>query len=146
MHSFLKAQASSLTASAADFSTTFLLLNFVDFFKVYYVTASVIGVIVGGITNFLVNRNWTFETGSAQPLAAASGREVILPDGKNHLSVQATRYLLVWLGNLALNAAGIYLLTHYMSVSPMISKIFVSLLVGFTYNYLLQKRFVFSKG
>ena len=142
MHPFLKAQASSLTASIADFTATVILK---EVFHIWYLAASVLGTITGGITNFLVNRNWVFETGSAQPLASASNGKVVLPDDGNHLSVQAARYLLVWLGNLALNAAGVYLLTHYVGVSYMISKIFVSLLVGFTYNYLLQKRFVFSK-
>lgn len=141
MHPFLKAQASSLTASAADFIATVILK---EVFHIWYLAASILGTVTGGIINFLVNRKWVFETGGVQSLA--SDGEVVLTDEKNHLSVQATRYLLVWLGNLALNAAGVYLLTHYMGVSYMISKIFVALIVGFTYNYLLQKRFVFSKG
>ena len=145
MHPFLKAQASSFTASVADFSTTFLLLNFIEFFKVYYVTASVIGVVVGGITNFLVNRNWVFDAKDETSLAVDKHQVFSTTEVKENISVQASRYLLVWVGNLALNAAGLYLLTHYGGVSPMISKIFVALLVGFTYNYLLQKLFVFSK-
>ena len=143
MHPFLKAQASSLTASAADFTATVILK---EVFHIWYLAASILGTATGGITNFWVNRIWVFETGRVQSLASTSGGEVVLRDDKNHLSVQAARYLLVWLGNLVLNAAGVYLLTHYMGVSYMISKIFVSVLVGFTYNYLLQKRFVFSKG
>lgn len=112
----------------------------------YYVVASVIGVVVGGVTNFLVNRNWVFDARNEILLAVDKHEIISTKEIKSNLSVQASRYLLVWTGNLALNAAGIYLLTHYGGVSPMISKIFVALLVGFTYNYLLQKRFVFSKG
>jgi putative flippase GtrA len=142
MHPFLKAQASSLAASVADFSTTIVL---VEVFKCWYLAASVTGTIVGGITNFLVNRNWVFDGRGTQHYNAdedlLSGKEK-----SNTISIQAVRYLLVWTGNLVLNAAGVYLLTHYVGVSYMISKVFVSVLVGFTYNYLLQKRFVFSKG
>lgn len=143
MATFLKAQASSLIASAIDFSTTIILK---EIFSVWYLAASVTGTIAGGITNFLVNRNWVFEADSEKTLVAGKVTETSDRRKTHQVSVQAARYLLVWAGNVALNAGGVYLITHYGGVSYMISKIFVALLVGFTYNYLLQKRFVFSKG
>ena len=144
MHSFIKAQASSITASAADFGTTVLLK---EVFHVWYLKASITGTIVGGIVNFIINRNWVFNTGRKVSTDEGNTHELGLEKEKaHHLSVHIVRYVLVWAGNLILNAAGVYLLTHYGGVSYMISKSFVALLVGFTYNYLLQKRFVFSKG
>jgi putative flippase GtrA len=57
---------------------------------------------------------------------------------------QAVKYVIVWAGNLLLVSAGVFLLTHYGSLSYLVSKIAVSLIVGFFYNYRLQKRFVFK--
>ena len=54
------------------------------------------------------------------------------------------RYFLVWTGNLALNASGMYLVTHYAKLNYILSKILIGLLVGVLYNYFLQKRFVFK--
>lgn len=144
MRSFFKAQASSLVATAADFSTTFLLIHIV---KVWYLSATVLGTIAGGIINFLINRTWVFDAKSKHEEIGISEDLAFIYHEKNKpVGVQAARYMLVWTGNLALNAAGVYLLTHYGSVTPIISKIFVSLIVGFSYNYLLQKRFVFSRA
>jgi putative flippase GtrA len=50
------------------------------------------------------------------------------------------------MGNLALNTGGVHLLTEPplgLRLAP--SKIFVSLVVAITYNYVLQKKFVFKK-
>jgi putative flippase GtrA len=44
-----------------------------------------------------------------------------------------------------LNTGGVFLMTHYTSISFIYSKIIVSLLTGFFYNYLLQHKFVFKK-
>lgn len=143
MHPFLKAQTSSLTASSADLLATVVLK---EVFHIWFLTASVAGTIIGGITNFLVNRNWVFDARNEKQFEGDENELPFFGEKAHHVSIQAFRYSLVWTGNLALNAAGVYLLTHYMSVSYMISKVFVSLLVGFTYNYVLQKRFVFSKG
>ena len=60
------------------------------------------------------------------------------------VSGQALRYLLVWAGNLALTAAGLYTLAVLMGAGFWLSKISVSLLVAVVYNYPLQKRYVFK--
>ena len=57
---------------------------------------------------------------------------------------QAFKYLIVWIGNLVLVSAGVFILTNYGGISYLVSKIAVSVLVGFFYNYTLQKRFVFK--
>jgi putative flippase GtrA len=124
MATFVKAQASSFIASLIDFLTTIVCK---EFFSIWYVTASLIGTIVGGITNFILGRAWVFKKRREKPVPA-----------------QVAKYLLVWGGNVGLNTCGVFLVTHYTGLDYKISKIVVSFTVGITYNYFLQKKFVFA--
>lgn len=123
MIQFLKAQASSLMATAADFICTVVLK---EVFGVWYILANIIGVTTGGLVNFFINRDWVFE-----------GRE-------KEIKFQAIRYFIIWTGNLVLNASGVWLLTQFGPFNYIVSKVIVSLIVGWTYNYFLQKNFVFK--
>lgn len=123
MLTFLRAQLSSLTGSLADFLITAIL---VELTGTGIMPASIEGTVSGGIVNFLINRSWVFA------------------EGRNRTPVQIARYALVWVGNLGLNAAGMYLLLHFTSIPYLMSKVMVSVLVGISYNYFLQKRFVFK--
>ena len=120
---FFKAQAASFTATAVDFSMTVILK---EWFNCWYLLASILGTVSGGMVNFSMSRRWVF-----------SARD-------KKMQTQAVKYVIVWAGNLVLVSAGVFLLTHYGSLSYLVSKIAVSLLVGFFYNYTLQKRFVFK--
>ncbi len=122
MFTFLRAQATSVAGSAVDFLATFLL---VSVFHIWYVPATITGNVLGGITQFSLARTWAFH----------AEREPI-PN-------QVLKYLLVWLGNIALSAVGIYLLTEFLHLHYIVSKLIISLILGLTYNYLLQKHFVF---
>lgn len=122
MFTFIKAQASSLVASAVDFLATVVA---VEILGIKYVPATAIGNVIGGITNFLLGRGWVFSASH---------------DKANY---QALRYFLVWVGNICLNVGGVYIFTHFIGIRYEISKIIVALIVGFSYNYLLQKRYVF---
>lgn len=123
MIQFIKAQASSLAATAVDFLLTFLLAQFCG---LWYVLANILGVSAGGVTNFYINRDWVFD-GPRKPL-----------------KYQAIKYFVIWLGNLVLNTFGLWLLKSYGPFDLIVSKIMVSLIVGWTYNYFLQKNFVFK--
>lgn len=123
MRTFLKAQASSLISTGVDFGVTFVCKQLLEWFF----AASVIGNISGGVTNFLLGRNWVF-----------SSKE-------GGAGWQALKYILVWTGNLLLNAGGVYVFTEIIKLENWISKILVSLFVGIGYNYVLQKFFVFRK-
>ena len=123
MLTFLKAQASSLIASFLDFSTAIVLVNF---FCLEPFTSSITGTFVGGIVNFTINRSWVF--GATQ----------------DKVSGQALKYFGVWVGNLALNAGGMYLLLEKTNWNYVISKAVVSIIVGFGYNYVFQKKLVFK--
>jgi putative flippase GtrA len=119
---FIKAQASSLAATGVDFLTA-ILLNYAG---CWYLTANIAGNVAGGSTNFLVNRQWVFE------------RE------NDAISLQAVKYILVWVGNMLLNAGGVWVLVNYEILPYVWAKITVALIIGLTYNYIIQKRFVFK--
>ncbi|WP_205499670.1 GtrA family protein [Rufibacter psychrotolerans] len=122
MQTFIKAQTASLGATVVDFLVTVLA---VEIFKSWYVSASFMGTVCGGIFHFSLGRSWVFHS----------------QDPK--VGTQAMRYFVIWNGSLFLNAAGVYLITHYAGISYIISKVISSLLVGIGYNYLMQKKFVF---
>ena len=125
MITFLKANISSSIASFFDYLITIFL---VSFFHIDVVIASTTGTICGGVINFLIGRNWVFES------------------KKRKVREQAARYGIVWAGNLVLNTSGMYVLTKLLKVHFVIAKLFVSLIVGFGYNYIMQKKFVFKNN
>ncbi|MBN8719507.1 MAG: GtrA family protein [Sediminibacterium magnilacihabitans] len=123
MVTFIKAQAASLGATIVDFAVTIIL---VEVFYCWYLAASVIGTISGGVANFMLGRRWVFK-------ATEKG-----------IPIQAIKYLLVWMGNLVLVSGGVYVVTNYGRINYVLSKMLVSVVIGATYNYLMQKRFVFK--
>ena len=120
---FLKAQASSLAATIVDFFTAILLTQVIG---VWYIAANIAGNVAGGLTNFFVNRQWVF------------AKE------KDAVSLQAVKYILVWGGNMVLNAGCVWLLVNYKILDYVWAKIMVAIVIGVTYNYMIQKRFVFK--
>ena len=120
---FLKAQASSIISTALDFSVTII---FKEFFKFWYLAASIAGTLTGGVANFLLGRSWVF-------------------DGKGkRMHRQVVKYMITWTGNLLLTTLGVFVFTHYAGFSYIISKILTAVIVGVGYNYMLQKKFVFA--
>ncbi|MCX6215857.1 GtrA family protein [Spirosoma sp.] len=123
MRTFFKVQATSMVASGFDFLTT---VGCVNWLNCWYLTASVIGAVGGGLVNFGMSKSWTF-TQSNQPVGQQFGR-----------------FVLVWLGNTGLNAAGLFMVTHFLDVRYLVAKTMVAILIGVSYNYFFQKDFVFS--
>jgi len=119
---FLKFNASSLIATAIDYSVFFILYKELG---IWYMLAAFIGVVVGGITNFAINRNFVFQDKSA------SGK-------------QALKYFVVWLLNLSLNLSGIYFLKEVIELDPTWAKVIVSVVVGSFFSFVAQKKFVFN--
>jgi putative flippase GtrA len=130
MITFTKAQLTSLLATGVDFLVTFLLLRWAGLppvaasGRVTFYGAT--GTLCGGFTYFMISRNWVF---NAQ---------------EDKWTAQLNRYILVWIGNLVLNASGLYLLNRYAGLDPMPAKIITATSVAVFYNYILQKRFVFK--
>lgn len=123
MFTYLKAQASSLVASAIDFGVTIIAVNL---FGWWYLAASIIGTVTGGAVNFYVNRKWVFESESTA------------------IKWQILKYILVWAGNLIIVTAGVFILTHFFNLNYVLAKVFSSVLTGISYNYIMQKQFIFS--
>jgi putative flippase GtrA len=123
MITFTKAQLAAILATGVDFAITFLLLRVAG---APIVASGATGTICGGVTNFLIGRNWVF---NAQ---------------EEKWAAQLNRYVLVWIGNLVLNVSGLWLLTHYTGLKDMFAKIITAVTVAVCYNYPLQKRFVFK--
>jgi putative flippase GtrA len=120
---YLKAQGSSIIASAIDFGVTVIAVNL---FGWWYLAASITGTVSGGIVNFYVNRKWVFESQSTA------------------IKWQILKYILVWAGNLGIVTAGVFILTHFFNLNYMLAKVFSSVLTGISYNYIMQKQFIFS--
>ena len=123
LRTFTKAQVASLIASGVDFSVSWLLFNRL---QAPYLASGVTGTICGGVTHFLISRNWAF---SAQ---------------EKKWTGQLTRYVLVWIGNLILNASGVWLLYHIAGWNVWPAKIVTAVGIAVFYNYVLQKRYVFK--
>ncbi len=121
---FLQAQAAAAVGTAADFLVTIVC---VEVLHSWYLLATVLGNVAGGVVNFYLGRYYVFR--AAQQSAPAQG----------------IRYFFVWLGSMLLNAAGVYVFTQGLHVNYLCSKVVVSLLVGVGFNYFLQLYFVFKK-
>lgn len=104
-----------------------VVIGLVEILVYWYVTANVIGASLGAITNFLIGRYWAFQSAT------------------DSIAGQAGRYVLVSLGSLILNTLGLYLLTEYSPLNYIWAKVLVALFIAVTYNYLMQKKFVFRK-
>ena len=130
MITFTKAQLASLVATGVDFLVTFLLLRWAGLPSAAasgrVTICGITGTICGGITHFMISRHWVFNA----------------RDGK--WTGQMNRYLMVWIGNLALNASGLYVLSR-AGLAPMLAKVITATTVAVLYNYTLQKRFVFNR-
>jgi len=106
-----------------DFSVTILLTEACG---LWYLFSTSTGSVVGGITNFIINRRWVFKA----------------TEGKR--SWQAVRYFLVWSGSILFNISGVYLLTNFGHINYVVSKVITAVMVGIFFNFLLFKKFVFN--
>ena len=112
-----------MIASGVDFLTTIACVSLGHF---WYLSASVTGAIGGGVVSFGLSKSWVFAQ-SNQPVGSQLGR-----------------FVLVWLGNAGLNAAGLFVATQFMGIQYLVAKTGIAILVGVSYNYIFQKDFVFS--
>lgn len=121
--SFGRAQLASIAATVVDFGTLFFATEILG---VYYVISTGLGAFLGAITNFIVNRFWSFEA--------------------THVSMgpQAFRYGMVSLGSLGLNMLGVYAFTEHLGLKYGFSKVITALLVGLLFNFPLHRRYVFK--
>lgn len=119
---FVKANIASWLATGLDFTTTTLLYNI----GCKAVFSSVSGSICGGILHFLLCKKYVFRVMDQNP------------------HYQLARYGVTWVCNLALNAAGVYILTEQLGMHYLVSKIISSVLLFAGFNYPMYKHFVFK--
>lgn len=121
--SFFRFNIVSIVASTVDF-VVFILLN--NLFLFWYVFSAIIGAVSGGITAFILNRNWVFK------------------EHTNQLKKQIISYTLVWIGSVVLNTGGLYLLVENSNLSEVFAKVIITGFVGISYNYTMSKYFIFK--
>lgn len=135
MH-ILRYFASSQFATIVDFVTTVLLSSFLG---VYYVLASAVGAVTGGMANCMVNYRWVFPGAESE---------------KWHVAI---KYIVVWLASISLNTFGTYLLTEGIKDSAFVerllgeshdqiyiaAKVIVAITVAVVWNYPLQRFYVY---
>ena len=122
MVTFIKTQIALIIGSLADFGVTLLL---VELAHAPYVIGNLAGNICGAMMQFILCRGWVFN-------ATEKG-----------IHAQIFKFVLVYAGNLLLSAAGIYFFTHFLGIHYIISKLITSIALGLSYNYWMQKQFVF---
>jgi len=120
--SFFRYNTVAVIATGVDFST-FILLK--DILNLWYVLSSFLSAIAGGITAFILNRNWVFNS----------------KDKK--INTQIIKYILAWSGSIFLNTYGLYLLVENSNINEFFSKVIVTVFVGITYNFFMSRFFIF---
>ena len=116
------ATVSSWVATALDFGLTALLASGLG---VWYVAATTIGAVAGGVFNCAVNYRWVFHRPGLDPRTVA------------------VRYALVWMGSILLNTGGTCLLTEWGHLPYIISKAITAILIACCWNFLLQRHYVY---
>jgi putative flippase GtrA len=123
MHTFLKSQATSLTATAADFSLTILLVEVIG---MWYGWANSLGNLLGASVQFTLGRRWVFKAQDRSPF------------------IQLIKYVIVWIGYGILNSILVVVFTNNTNMHYVVVKAIASVLLSVSYGYGLQKKFVFK--
>ena len=113
---------SSQMASLVDFTVSLVL----ERIGLWYLYASFLGAVSGGVVNCTLNYRWVFHT---------KGRK------KKYVAV---RYFIVWAVSIALNTYGTYIVTETTGIDFIISKAIVAIIVAIFWNYQMQRMFVFK--
>jgi putative flippase GtrA len=121
--SLLRHQTGSIIATAVDFTVMIALVSGVGLAPA---VGTAIGAACGGTVNFILGRRWVFRA------------------THHKTAPQAGRYFLVSLGSLVLNACGVHVLATIFQVPYVAARVAVSFLVSVTWNFPMQRSFVFG--
>ena len=125
MITYIKANLAAIAASLLDFALFFALVHWAG---MNVAAATAIGMVFGGALAFAMGRGWVFDaTGGA-----AAG--------------QVLRYALVWAGNILFSTVLVSWVAGWPGVHFMAARVGVSIVMGLTYSYFLQRLFVFPKA
>lgn len=123
LRQWLKHHATSILSTIVDYG---VMIACVELLHLRPVTATVAGAALGAVTNFTVNRRFTYEAHDVR------------------VSSQAWRFVLVSGTSLALNAAGEHLFNGVFGVQYMLARVITSTIVSNAWNYPMLRFFVFS--
>ena len=121
----MRHHATAIAATTVDYS---VMVAAVELGGMGPVLATAIGALAGAITNFSMNRRFTYH---AVGVRASS---------------QAWRYALVSAASLGLNTAGEYLFHSVLGVQYLAARVVTSAIVSNAWNYPLQRYFVFQNS
>jgi putative flippase GtrA len=113
-----------ILSTAVDYA---VMVGCVELLRQRPVPATVVGALAGGLTNFTINRTFTYHA------------------TKTAVAGHAWRYLLVAGTSLALNAGGEALFNGVLGLHYLLARIITSILVSNAWNYPMQRFFVFSR-
>src|SRR5438309_4110374 len=121
---FQRAWVASAIATAVDYGTFTVLVEVVG---IYTGTSRALGALLGAITNFTLNKLYTFRT------------------RQNSVLVEVPRYAAISLTSLLLNTVGVILLTEGLRWNPLVAAALVGVLVSLGWNLPLHRYFVFRE-
>jgi len=125
VYTFLRAQLSSFIGGMFDYA---LMVVLTEFGHIFYTVSIVLSGMFGAVINFSLNRYWAFKN-----------RET--PKRK-----QLRRFVFVVFGSIALKSSGTYLFTELLQLDYKISRLCVDAVVAVTFNFPMQKYWVFKKS
>lgn len=124
---FLKAQLSAFSGGILDY---LVMVFCTEVLHIHYTISIAIGGIIGAVLNFSVNRYWTFNRNNAST---------------SPVGMQLVKFIFVVAGSIALKSSGTYLFTNWLKLDYKITRIIVDIIVSLSFNYVLQKYWVFRK-
>src|SRR5207302_2126862 len=111
-------------ATAVDYGSFKILVEVVG---IYTGSSRALGALLGAITNFTLNKIYTFRTRD------------------NSVLVEVPRYAAISLTSLLLNTVGVILLTEGLRWNPLVAAAVVGLVVSLGWNLPLHRFFVFRE-
>src|SRR5438067_50957 len=121
---FQRAWFASAVATVVDYGTFTILVEVVG---IYTGTSRALGALLGAITNFTLNKVYTFKS------------------RQNSVMVEVPRYAAISLTSLLLNTVGVILLTEGLRWNPLAAAALVGVAVSLGWNLPLHRIFVFRE-
>ena len=122
---FQRAWVASAAATLVDYGCFTLL---VELAQIYIGTSRALAALLGAVTNFLLNKLYTFRSRS-----------------QNSMLVEVPRYAAISLTSLLLNTVGVILLTEGLHWNPLLAAALVGILVSLCWNLPMHRLFVFRE-
>jgi len=119
---FLRSNATSILTTAIDYS---VLAGLASGLGVNYVAATWVGTVAGSLSNFLINKHWTFGA-RRTPYAG-----------------QFARFFLTQVGASLLHTGGVWALTRFAGLHYLESKLITATAVYLGWNYPMNVHYVF---